>query len=69
MGLSKLLRVKPSRIKTKLDIDKRLINEAERKRIRKGLRRIIEQRERRHKEEALRRKTGKVIRLPQEVIE
>ena len=59
MGLSKLLQVKPSRIKTKLDIDKHLKDEAERKRIRKGMRRIREQRERRHKEEVLRRKRGK----------
>lgn len=40
MGLSKLLRIKPSRIKTKLDIDECLINEAKEKRKRKGERRI-----------------------------
>ena len=57
MNLSKLLQVKPSKIKTtKLDIDKYLKDEAERKRIRKGMRRIREQRERKHRSEVLRRK-------------
>jgi len=87
MGLSKLLQVKPSKIKTKLDIDKCLIEEAKEKRKRKGERRLreelrqgysanreldretekdfkdtlldgVENRVRRHREEALRRKTG-----------
>jgi len=60
MKFSKLLQVKPSKIKTtKLDIDKYLKDEAERKRIRKGMRRIREQRERKHRSEVLRRKRGK----------
>ena len=44
MRLSKLLQIKPSRIKTKLDIDECLINEAKEKRKRKGERRIREDR-------------------------
>ena len=40
MGLSKSLRVKSSRIKTKLNIDKCLIKEAEEKRERKNGKRI-----------------------------
>ena len=43
MGLSKLLQVKPSKIKTKLDIDKCLIKEAKEKRKRKGERRLREE--------------------------
>ena len=57
MKFSKLLQIKPSRIKTKLDIDKCLINKAKEKRKRKGERRL---RERRHKEEVLWRKAGRV---------
>ena len=40
MGLSKLLQVKPSRIKTKLDISECLINEAKEKRKRKNKKRL-----------------------------
>jgi len=40
MGLSKLLQVRPSRIKSKLDIDKCLMNEAREKRERKNGKRI-----------------------------
>lgn len=59
MGLSKLLQIKPSRIKTKLDIDKYFKDEAERKRIRKGMRRLREDRERSHRSEVLSRKLGR----------
>jgi hypothetical protein len=59
MKLSKLLQVKPSRIKTKLNIDECLINEAKEKRKRKGERRIRKDRERKHRSEVLRRKIGR----------
>ena len=61
MGLSKLLQIKPSKIKTKLNIDKCLMNEAKEKRKRKGERRLREDIERKHRSEVLRRlrrKTG-----------
>lgn len=45
MKFSKFLQVKPSRTKTKLNIDKCLINEAKEKRKRKGERRIRERNE------------------------
>jgi len=59
MGLSKLLQVRPSRIKTKLNISKCLINEAREKRKRKGERRLREDINRKHRSEVLRRKIGR----------
>jgi len=61
MGLSKLLQIKPSKIKTKLNIDKCLMNEAKEKRKRKGERILRENIERKQRSEVLRRlrrKTG-----------
>jgi len=60
MKFSKLLQVKPSRIKTKLNIDKCLMNEAKEKRKRKGERRLREDIDRKHRSEVLRRKHGKI---------
>ena len=45
MKFSKLLQVKSSKIKTKLDISKCLMNEAKEKRKRKGERRLRERNE------------------------
>jgi len=59
MNLKDWLKPKSSKVKTGFDIDKYLKDEAERKRIRKGMRRIREQRERKHRSEVLGRKTGR----------
>lgn len=60
MKFTKLLRVKSSKIKTGFDIDKYFKDEAERKRIRKGMCRIKEERNKKHRSEKLRRKVGRM---------
>jgi len=59
MKLIDWLKPKSSKIKTGFDIDKYLKDKAERKRIRKGMRRIGEERNKKHRSEVLRRKTGR----------
>lgn len=59
MNIIDWLKPRPSRIKTGFDTDKYLKDRAERKRIRKGMRRIREDRDRRHRSEVSRRKRGR----------